>query len=471
MTRVLVTCAAQPPGRNAVRALIEHEEIELFPTDPNAEGLARLPFPVGKFHLPADPTPTNGIPHSLAIPMSLSNAALCMDVARLKQFCSDQRIEVILPGFDAMVLALSRHKDSFAKAGISMPVPDYDVAIRGIDKSNLLSCIKAAGLPYPRTVILRSERDLKKIAGLRFPVIAKPTIGHGARGVLVYDRPPQDWRDLQRRLRRTKLLVQEYVPGGPGSIFGCCFLLDDRHEIKLAFQQQSLRTEFEFGGAALTGVSVWNPKLHHYGERLIREIGPWKGIVMLEFKQHAESGEFFAMDCNARLWGLSSMAQDSGLSFPFGAVLVARNQRFRTRNSHLTGMHTERHGLVDRSTFVFSCGKTVSRLPLTAPTVRANTYVALIRRDPHQKWIRTNAQDPELQAVIVLRNGGNNDLTAHANDSKVYIWSPSDHLRAADLPYFAAHLFRAAGVRVINGDSNEMYTWEQLRHTWWFGTE
>ena len=400
------------------------------------------------------------------VPMSVANAATVMSAQALRQFCLDNEIEVVLPGLDAMALTLSRHKALFDEAGISIPIPDYDVIRRGVDKSRLMGCVNSAGLPCARTVHLRSESDIQKITSLAYPVIAKAAIGHGARSVQIYEHPPADWSSLKNALKIGEMLVQEYIPGHAGSIHGCCFLFDRNHEIRLMFQQKSLKTEFDFGGAALAGVSVRDPELLLCAEKLIREIGPWVGIVMLEFKRHAQTGEFYAMDCNARLWGLSAMAQDSGLSFPYAAVLVAKNKNFRRHDDYLTGIHTERHGLSDRSTYTFSCGKSVDRLPLTSYRTNERRTIALIKEDNAENWIATTLADPRIFAVIVVKRDAG-PINFGQQHNKVYLWVPPPHLVEGDLTYWMAHLFRATDVQVMDGESLSTVSRNDLQNARW----
>lgn len=445
MTRVLVTCAAYPTGRNAVRALVQHEDIKVFAADSREQALGRLPFDVPKVKLPAPEDPTF--------------AGLCRD------YCVENGIEVILPGLDAMTVALSRHKDYFAASGISVPVPDYDVLARGVDKYRLMECAKAARVPYPKSVCVQSESDFPLIDTLTYPIIAKTTFGHGARGVHIFDEPPADWSRLKKALKKSPLVVQEYIPGGPGSIYACSFVYDQDHHIKLAFQQKSVRTEFDFGGAALRGVSLHEPRIRAYGERLMREIGPWLGIVMLEFKRHETTGEFYIMDCNSRIWGMSSLADDAGMSFPLASVLVARDMKFRSHEDYLIDVWTERNGLADESTYDFCYGAQVALGPIHE---RPERVVAFVRDEWDLASVTAAVNDATVDAVVLLKTWDDSveEPLAHA---KLHLWQPPDHLPSEELAYWVAHLFRATEVRVTCGGECRTHTWAELRAHWWFG--
>src|ERR1041384_6090374 len=116
MTRVLVTCADNPVGRNIVRALVEHADIELFATGASETALARLPFDVRKVVLPAtEPRIASSIRERSLIPMSVTKAHKTLEADALRQYCVDNGISVVLPALDEMVLALSQHKARFAE--------------------------------------------------------------------------------------------------------------------------------------------------------------------------------------------------------------------------------------------------------------------------------------------------------------------------------------------------------------------
>jgi len=142
---------------------MQHEDIEVFAADSREEALARLPFDVAKLMLPPPEHPAF--------------------VEMLRRVCQENRIEVVLPCLESIVLDLSKCKAAFADEGVSIPVPNHDVLLRGMDKGTLMKVAESAGVPHPKSIRLRCGADVDKISALSYPIIAKPTIGRGARGV------------------------------------------------------------------------------------------------------------------------------------------------------------------------------------------------------------------------------------------------------------------------------------------------
>jgi carbamoylphosphate synthase large subunit len=449
MTRVLVTGATHPTGRNCIRALLHQEDIEIIATDSREEALTRLPFDVPRAILPPPENP------------EFVDATI--------NFSVRQDIEVILPCLDPIALALSSNKSLFTQSGIFVPVPDYHVARRATDKLTLMLSAESAGIPHPKTICVRSEDDIGRLASLTYPVIAKPRIGYGARGVLMYEHPTSDWSKLKKALKKHDMLVQEYIPGGTGSIYVCGLLYDQQHDVKFAFQSKSTKTQFDFGGPALGGVSVREPTLRAYSEALVRQVGPWVGIALLEFKRHTESGDFYIMDFNPRIWGYSSLADDSGLSFPFASVLVAQNKRFRTHDDYLADVHMERQQLLDQSTYVFSCGRRIDVSRSGSCRATNRRLVALIRDEQRVEAVSSALDDPRIEAVLVLGKPKNENLLNLSGSGRLYFWEPPEYIPAEALAYWAGHLLQATDVEVVEGGITRQHSWRDLRRSWWFG--
>lgn len=86
-----------------------------------------------------------------------------------------------------------------------------------ISKARQMALLSDLGLPYPAThVINHPSQALAATAGLRFPVVVKPSVGGSGAGVLRFDRPA----DLQAAADAGQLdfgvdalaLVQEFIP-------------------------------------------------------------------------------------------------------------------------------------------------------------------------------------------------------------------------------------------------------------------
>ena len=451
MTRVLVTAASHPTGRNCIRALLDQENVEVIATDSREAALARLPFDVRRATLPPPESPEF--------------------ISAIADFCVKHGIEVILPGLDSITLLLARHKVLLAQSGVFAPVPDYNVAVRATDKFSLMHLAEAASVPHAKTVCLRSEADIGCLASLRYPIIAKPRVGHGARGVLMYESPPSDWSKLIRAIKKHEMLAQEYIPGEAGSIYVCGLLYDQRHDLKFAFQSKSIKTEFNFGGPAMCGVSVQEPVIRAYSEKLVREAGPWVGIALLEFKRHSETGEFNVMDFNPRIWGYSSLADDAGVSFPFASVLVAHNRGFRSHDDYLVGVHMERQQLLDQSTYTFACGK---RIDISRPgeyRTANRRVVVLIKDGSGMEHLASALDDSEIDAVLVLGRPNRERVQRCAIHEKLYFWDPPTCISHEDLGYWAGYLLRATDVQIVEDGVAQLHAWHDLRRSWWFGYE
>jgi hypothetical protein len=288
----------------------------------------------------------------------------------------------------------------------------------------------------------------------------------------MYESPPCDWSKLTKAIKKHDMLVQEYIPGEVGSIHVCGLVYDQQHHLKLAFQSKSVKTQFDFGGPAMGGVSVREPIIRAYSERLVREAGPWVGIALLEFKRHAETGEFYIMDFNPRIWGYSSLADDAGVSFPFASVLVAQNKNFRCHDDYLVGVHMERQQLLDQSTYAFACGKSIDISRPGEYRAPSRRVVALIKDGGGMRDLSWLLDDPEIDGVLVLGRPNQESSLHWPASEKLHFWDPPQYIAHEDLAYWAGYLLRATDVQVMEEDGiTRVRSWRDLRRSWWFSPD
>ena len=100
-----------------------------------------------------------------------------------------------------------------------------------------------------------------------------------------------------------ELAVQEYIPGDDCALWSFHGFADERGKLLAWFIGRKIRTY-----PPLTGDSSYlelshDPELASLGRALVPRIG-LKGVFKMDFKRHADTGEFFLLEVNARfnLW-------------------------------------------------------------------------------------------------------------------------------------------------------------------------
>ncbi len=184
MTRVLVT------GGSAAASFVEavsSSGVVVFAgdTDANAVGL-RAVAPQHRVVFPRTST------------TALADAML--------RYCVAQHIDVLVPTRDVELLALSRCRDRFAAAGVTVLLADTDALRMSIDRWLLHRACESVGVLRPRTAVFSSGFDLSTWV---FPLVLVPRFRTDPRPRRVLRTP----HDAERAAGDHAMLLQESLPG------------------------------------------------------------------------------------------------------------------------------------------------------------------------------------------------------------------------------------------------------------------
>jgi D-aspartate ligase len=92
-------------------------------------------------------------------------------IAELERVLTDDRYAVLLPGSDASLLAISRHRDRL-EPQVRLGLPPHRVVLRALDKLLLGDAARSTGIPAPGVAVCWDVEDTMDAAGrLGLPVI------------------------------------------------------------------------------------------------------------------------------------------------------------------------------------------------------------------------------------------------------------------------------------------------------------
>lgn len=132
-------------------------------------------------------------------------------IATLLAVCAAEGVEVLFPGSQPELEALSANRDAFARAGIFLPINPAEVIETCLDKVRTMEALGAAGFAV---AAYRRVRSLDDAAGFEhLPAILKPSVGGGgsANLALVQDRDELIACARQLLAIHPEFIVQEYV--------------------------------------------------------------------------------------------------------------------------------------------------------------------------------------------------------------------------------------------------------------------
>lgn len=98
-------------------------------------------------------------------------------VERILAICRREKIQVLIPGSDPDLKAISNNQALFEKDKLFLPINTPQVIDLGLNKLKTMQVLKKHGCLIPKTVIIESAKDINRVNF--FPCVIKPYIGGG----------------------------------------------------------------------------------------------------------------------------------------------------------------------------------------------------------------------------------------------------------------------------------------------------
>ena len=220
------------------------------------------------------------------------------------------RRAVLVPIDDVGALAVNDHADRLA-GWFLFPRPDPGLARTLASKRELHLLCRRLGVPSPETVFPQDREDvLGFLERARPPVVVKaidPLLLYqrpGARSVMVAHsrRELLDIYDRMEVPERPNLMLQEYIPGGPESIWMFNGYLDRRSRCLVGFTGTKQRQCLPHTGPTSLGICRANPVVEQATTELLAAVG-YQGVVDLGWRYDARDGRYKLLDVNPRIGG------------------------------------------------------------------------------------------------------------------------------------------------------------------------
>jgi predicted ATP-grasp superfamily ATP-dependent carboligase len=236
-------------------------------------------------------------------------------LGRLESLLRTGRNRVLIPGTDATLYAVSRHRERLARY-VRIGLPDHETVERALDRACVSRSAAAVGLAAPDgRVCERVEEALERARVFGFPVLVKPVrtvaelddrlIRHSSR----LARDEDTVRELHRQLGRC--IVQRRETGDVISFAGVA----TEQGLLGSVVSRYRRTWPPEGGNACFSETIAVPgSLAERVEALVGAIG-WRGLFELELIERAD-GSMEAIDFNPRAYGSLSLACAAGVPLP-----------------------------------------------------------------------------------------------------------------------------------------------------------
>ncbi len=307
-TNVLITAVGGPAGLSALRSLKIIERFKLVCTD-------------------ADPL-APGLYDTSVTSYTLPFANDKKYIQKLIEIATRESVDVIFPCSDEEILQISKNKKILTENFV-LPIPDYEIIKHAIDKYQVVQAAQKVGIRTPVTFILTDEKEMRDISReLEFPLVVRPRISRGGRGIYLCENLDDAifaFRKIEKDFKGGAM-VQEYIPGGMDKTYVIQSLWNKVYQPIAVAVMRKLRQKPTFGGVAVAGETVHRKDLESIGIQTVKSVGEWIGPVGVEIKESTKNGEFYLMEVNPRLQGVTYLFTVAGVNFPYLWALIALDE-------------------------------------------------------------------------------------------------------------------------------------------------
>lgn len=218
---------------------------------------------------------------------------------------------LLIPMGDSQAEFLSKNK-SVLQQYVKFKMPDYDDYLKAYDKNHLMALCKEKGYPHPLT--FNTMADVKEIdeEGLPFPLLIKPNITCGARGMTLV----QTYEELCEKFPKIQAVygnchLQKYIRQG-GAQVEVQLYVDDNKKLVNSSVIYKYRWYPEKGGSSCCAKSVRNDKIVDVLYHLLLELN-WVGFADFDTIEDPDSGELLIMELNPRVPACVKCAIEAGI--------------------------------------------------------------------------------------------------------------------------------------------------------------
>ncbi len=215
---------------------------------------------------------------------------------------------ILIPTDDLAVYLVDDEADRLRECFL-FPDQPRGLARQLSDKRAMHALCVEHGVSTPETLFPRSNREALQLADdLSFPVVLKgidtTVLGEqtGARMAIV--RSPEELAQAYATFDASEagpgLMVQEYIPGPPHSVWMFNGYFDDKSRCLFGVSGRKLRQSPPYTGATSLGVCYPNPAVVDATVRLMDRVG-YRGILDIGYRFDDRDGRYKLLDVNPRL--------------------------------------------------------------------------------------------------------------------------------------------------------------------------
>lgn len=214
---------------------------------------------------------------------------------------------VLIPTGDASSMIVDEHAEKL-RTVFRFPAMPEGLARTLYDKKGMHDLCMQLGIPTPGTEFPQSRADVDRwLEHALFPVVLKPMdvwklqARTGYRMAIVHDRAELlHWYKLLEDPDDPNLMLQEYIPGNPDTVWMLNGYYDENSDARFAVTGRKLRQHPPDTGSTALGICLANPAVETLTADLMKRTG-YRGILDLGYRFDVRDRRYKLLDVNPRL--------------------------------------------------------------------------------------------------------------------------------------------------------------------------
>lgn len=245
----------------------------------------------------------------------------------LLEFLDRRKIEMLFPLGHYGAVAVSQIQDEVCKR-TSLLMPDHATFQTAYAKISTMKTATAAGVSIPDSWFpLEYPGGINDVLPQieRWPVLVKPSIGVGARGVVwCHDADALRQRFAEIEAEYGESYVQDFVPPG-GMQYKVDMLVDSQQRRLAGIVYGKTRMYPPDGGSSTLNFSAHRPDILDLAHRMLLRL-EWVGFCDFDFVVDPRDGVPKLMEINPRFPESFHMGTSVGIDFPMMMYRLARGE-------------------------------------------------------------------------------------------------------------------------------------------------
>lgn len=233
----------------------------------------------------------------------------------LMNYLEKKNIDLIVPLGEVGVELICRHQKKICEH-TNLLMPPHESFVKAYDKILTNKAAQKAEVAIPKTWY-PDEQGLDSVfKEADFPVLIKPSLGVGARGIIHIDSKAALERNWQKTQKSDiRYFVQEAVPF-TGTQFVVDLLTDKNSKKITAVVSEKIRFFPVNGGASTLSKSIKSSYLCEQSEKLIKAIG-YYGVSNVDWIEDKRDGTIKLLEINPRFGEMHAICSACGIDLPW----------------------------------------------------------------------------------------------------------------------------------------------------------